>query len=450
MSFHPYPQYKDSGVEWLGEVPAGWSLCPLKYVATCNDNALPDSTDDDYEIRYVEISDVNEVDGITGSTTYRFSEAPSRARRIVKDGDVLVSTVRTYLRAISPVKSPPENLIASTGFAAIRPTPNKTSGAFLGYLLRAEWWISEVISHSVGVSYPAINAPDLMAINVPVPNITEQTQIARFLDHETGKIDGLIAEQEQLIELLKEKRQATISHAVTKGLNPDVPMKDSGVEWLGEVPEHWDITRLGWQATKINSGKTPRGGAEVYQSSGVLFLRSQNIYDVGLRINDAETTFIDLETHSEMNNSKVQPGDVLLNITGASIGRTCLVPPSFPEANVNQHVCIIRLPKHLAHYTSLVLKSFPTKEQINVMQVGGNRESMNFEQIADLVFAIPPVNEQTLITEHLDRETTKLDTLLTEAQRGIELLKERRSALISAAVTGKIDVRNWQPQGEAA
>lgn len=282
------------------------------------------------------------------------------------------------------------------------------------------------------------------------PTVFEQTQIARFLDHETGKIDGLIAEQEKLIELLKEKRQATISHAVTKGLNPDAPMKDSGVEWLGEVPEHWGVSKVGWHAKKINSGKTPRGGAEVYQSSGVLFLRSQNIYDDGLRISDTETVFIDQKTHEEMSNSKVLPNDILLNITGASIGRTCLVPSSFGDANVNQHVCIIRVQQELSDYLSLVMKSEPTKEQINVMQVGGNRESMNFEQISNLAFALPPIAEQAQISDYLDGEIAKLDILLSEAQRGINLLKERRSALISAAVTGKIDVRNWKPQGEAA
>lgn len=156
--FKPYPAYKDSGVEWLGGVPEHWIVRPLKFSASCNDTVLPDSTDDDYEIEYVEISDVNEVLGITGSSSYKFSEAPSRARRTLEDGDVLISTVRTYLRAIAPVVTPAKNLIASTGFAVVRPNRKILNGPFLGYLLRAEWWISKVIAHSNGVSYPAINA----------------------------------------------------------------------------------------------------------------------------------------------------------------------------------------------------------------------------------------------------------------------------------------------------
>jgi len=244
-TFPKYPAYKDSGVEWLGDVPGHWNISPLKFSASCNDTVLPDSTDGDYEIEYVEISDVNEISGITGSTSYKFADAPSRARRMLQDGDVLVSTVRTYLRAIAPVVAPPENLIASTGFAVVRPRKGILDGAFLGYMLRAEWWISEVIARSVGVSYPAINASDLIGLNVPVPAWHEQTQIARFLDHETARIDALIEEQQRLIELLKEKRQAVISHAVTKGLDPTAPMKESEISYLDKSPIHWRLKRLG-------------------------------------------------------------------------------------------------------------------------------------------------------------------------------------------------------------
>jgi len=241
MSFPRYPECKDSGVEWLGQVPVHWYIKTLKYVATYNDEVLPESTSKDYPIKYVEISDVDEQLGITKWTEYPFASAPSRARRILKDGDVLISTVRTYLRAIAPVTEPPDGLVGSTGFAVIRPVPGIYYSGLLGYVIRAEWFISNIISRSVGVSYPAINASDLVALSLPVPPWKEQKTIAHFLDHETAKIDTLIHEQKRLIELLKEKRQAVISHAVTKGLDPDVPMKDSGVKWLGEVPAHWQL-----------------------------------------------------------------------------------------------------------------------------------------------------------------------------------------------------------------
>jgi type I restriction enzyme S subunit len=203
---------------------------------------MAESADPERVIKYVEISGVTAGQGITEVTDVAFGEAPSRARRKVRDGDVLVSTVRTYLRAIAPIKSPPENMIASTGFAVLRARDIKSE--YLGYAMQAEYFISEVIARSVGVSYPAINATDLMKISIPVPSPAEQAAIAAFLDRETGKIDTLVEEQRRLIELLKEKRHAVVSHTVTKGLDPHAKMKPSGIEWLGEVPNHWQVIPL--------------------------------------------------------------------------------------------------------------------------------------------------------------------------------------------------------------
>src|SRR5690554_1962306 len=317
--FKPYPAYKDSGVEWLGEVPAHWSSTPLKFSPSCNDTVLPESTDDDYEIEYVEISDVNEVSGITGSASYKFSDAPSRARRMLQDGDVLISTVRTYLRAIAPVVNPPENLIASTGFAVVRPRKGILDGAFLGYLLRAEWWISEVIARSVGVSYPAINASDLIGLNIPVPALQEQTQIARFLDHETARIDALIEEQQRLIELLKEKRQAVISHAVTKGLDPTVPMKDSGVEWLGEVPAHWEVSKFGYISAVVRGGSPrPAGDPELFNGDYSPWVTVAEITkDEEIYLSETETF---LTRKGSVQCRVFSKGTLLLSNSGATLG----------------------------------------------------------------------------------------------------------------------------------
>ena len=445
MSFPRYPEYKDSGVEWLGVVPAHWKIQPLKFVTTCNDDVLPDSTPADYQLRYVEISDVDEQSGITGWTEHVFASAPSRARRMVRHGDVLISTVRTYLRAIAPVLNPPENLVASTGFAAIRPIPGLFQSGLLGYILRADWFISNVIARSVGVSYPGINATDLIDLPVPTPSSEEQTVIATFLDHETARIDALVAEQQHLIDLLKEKRQAVISHAVTKGLNPDVPMKDSGVEWLGEVPAHWEVTKLSYITNRIGSGKTPSGGATAYVTSGVPFIRSQNVHDQGLRLNDI--VYIDGATDREMAWSRVKPLDVLINITGASIGRACQVPSEFGRANVNQHVCVIRLDKaeEVADWVAWTMKATSTKEQVKVSQTGAAREGLNFQQLAGFYICMPSLKERRTISAFLKQETARIDALVKEGESVINLLQERRSALISAAVTGKIDVRGWQP-----
>jgi type I restriction enzyme S subunit len=409
-------------------------------VASCNDEVLAENTDDDELIQYVEISGVTAGRGITEATEIAFGNAPSRARRKVRDGDVLVSTVRTYLRAIAPVIRPPANMVASTGFAVLR--SRGADPAWLGYAVQAEYFISEVIARSVGVSYPAINARDLMRIEVAVPPVETQTAIAAFLDRETGKIDALVEEQRRLIELLKEKRQAIISHAVTKGLDPNAPMKPSGIEWLGDVPAHWELVKLGWLCLKIGSGKTPRGGAETYVSDGVPFLRSQNIYDEGLVLDDL--AYIEAAVDEEMAGTRVQAGDILINITGASIGRTCIVPLEVTRANVNQHVCIVRiLNTPIREFVSWSLKSQLTKAQIDAAQNGAAREGLNFEQVASLRLACPPASEAHDIVEIIRRETRLLDGLADEVETTMALLQERRSVLISSAVTGKIDV--WAP-----
>ncbi len=251
-----------------------------------------------------------------------FVKAPSRARRVVRDGDVIVSTVRTYLEAIAPINCPPDNLVVSTGFAVIRPK-SILHKKYAAYALRAKGFIEEVVARSVGISYPAINASDLVAIYSPVPGLEEQVQIANFLDHETAKIDTLIDKQQQLIKLLKEKRQAVISHAVTKGLNPDAPMKDSGVEWLGEVPVHWKIWKFGHFAPIITCGiaSTPE---YVDESEGMPFLSAQN--NRGNCLSLHKYNYISKGLHEQLTRyRKPELGDILVTRVGAGIGAACVV-----------------------------------------------------------------------------------------------------------------------------
>lgn len=284
---------------------------------------------------------------------------------------------------------------------------------------------------------------DASRVLLPVPPIEEQRKVCSFLDHEIAKIDALVEEQQVLIELLQEKRQAVISHAVTKGLDPSMPMKDSGVEWIGQVPLHWNLTKLRHLTSRISSGKTPSGGSETYVDEGVIFIRSQNVYDDGLRLDDV--AFIPEVVDESMASSRIVPGDILLNITGGSIGRTCVVPQDLESANVNQHVCAIRLmDQSQVAYVSLFMKSDFIKKQIDFIQNGAAREGLNFEQIGQFFCLLPSLEEQKQIANFVGTETTKFESLLEEAQAAIDLLQERRTALISAAVTGKIDVRNWQ------
>ncbi|MFN3589617.1 MAG: restriction endonuclease subunit S [Spirosomataceae bacterium] len=210
---HPDVPMKDSSIDWLGEIPAHWEVKRLKYVASINDEVLTENTEEDFKIEYVEISGVKSGTGIVETTTYRFKDAPSRARRIVRDGDVLVSTVRTYLKSIAKVDNPPENLIASTGFAVIR--PNNINSDYTGFLFYSEPLIGEIISLSTGVSYPAINGSQIGDIKIPIPPNNEQIAISEFIENNVLMLDKLKEKTEKLIDLLTEYRTALISEVVT-------------------------------------------------------------------------------------------------------------------------------------------------------------------------------------------------------------------------------------------
>ena len=434
MSFPRYERYKDSGVEWLGEVPEGWEVKPIKAVSTCNDEVLGDSTPSDYEINYVEISGVDSDRGIIEAITVPFGTAPSRARRRVNDGDVIVSTVRTYLRAIAPVIKPPENMVVSTGFAVIRPRsihPN-----FLRYLFSSEFLISEVIARSVGVSYPAINASDLIRLNAAMPPLSEQQTIADFLDHETGKIDELVAEQEGLISLLKEKRQALITHAVTKGLNPNVEMKDSEVDWIGEMPEHWVISRLGHFAS-IENGTTPSRDNELFWREGTIpWLGSGEVNQIHVTVAQEFIT----ETALRSCSLRLLPiGTVIVGMIGQGKTRGMAAILGI-EATINQNLAAICVgPKLRA--TFLLHLFHASYEWIREAGRGSNQSALNCEILGEFSIALPPLAEQDEIIEVISLRNFRIDLLLDKTKRSIVLLKERRSALISAAVTGKIDVR---------
>ena len=440
--YQPYQAYGDSGVLSFGKIPTHWAAKPLKILSTYNDEVLSESTDPDVVIEYVDISSVSATDGIKETTTVNFAAAPSRARRIARDGDVLVSTVRTYLEAIAWVENPPDNMIASTGFAVVRANPSLLNRRYAGYALRARYFIDEVVSRSVGVSYPAINASDLVSIKVPVPALEEQATIAAFLDHETAKIDRLIARQERLIELLKEKRQAVISHAVTKGLNPDAPMKDSGVEWLGEVPAHWEVTQL--QRLVDPKRRIMYGivlpGPNV--DEGVPIVKGGDVKPGRLRLSLLCKTTREIE--SNYARSRIKCGDLVYSIRG-TIGDVEIVPAEIAGANLTQDAARIAPSNGIQNvWLKYVLEADQVFRQLEIGSLGAAVKGINIRDLKKALIPLPPTEERDAIANHLDAVLGKLDDLERLAAQQIVLLQEHRTALTSAAVTGKIDVRGWQ------
>jgi type I restriction enzyme, S subunit len=327
-------------------------------------------------------------------------------------------------------------MVLSTGFAVIR--PRSVESAFLGYMFQAEFLIAEVIARSVGVSYPAINASDLMRLHVAAPSANEQTTIATFLDHETAKIDALVAEQEKLIALLKEKRQAVISHAVTKGLNPDAPMKDSGIEWLGEVPAHWDITRLSYYAA-IENGTTPsRDNSDYWLNGDIPWLSSGEVNQYRIT---AAAEFITQNALDECSLRLLPRGTIVIGMIGQ--GKTRGLSASLEiEACINQNLAAM-VPRSDLQSDYLLYIFQSVYEYLREFGRGGNQVALNCEILSSLKVPLPPIEEQLGICDHLCARLNEFDALSAEAQRAIALLAERRSALISATVTGKIDVREF-------
>lgn len=429
--YQKYTEYKDSAIKEIGVIPKHWDISKVKFLAKCLDGQrIPlNGTERGERSGTVPYWGANKI--VDYVNDWIFDE---ELVLLGEDGAPFFDTTKDVAFAING-KIWPNNHVH-----VLRPNRLKVGIKYLTYSLNC----TDYSLYISGSTRDKLNQSDMDNILIRMPSLIEQTQIANFLDHETAKIDHLIEKQQQLIELLKEKRQAVISHAVTKGLDPNVPMKDSGVEWLGEVPQNWTATKIGFHALKIGSGKTPKGGAEIYQDEGVLFIRSQNVYNDGLRVDNSESVYISEAIHDEMSTSKIYSGDILLNITGGSIGRSSLVPDKFPEANVNQHVCIIRVGKYLQEFLALVIQSDLIQAQLRSIQTGGNREGLNFEQISKFWFVLPPKDEQEQIILFIKNKLNEFGKLEARANKAIQLMQERRTALISAVVTGKIDVRNWQ------
>lgn len=439
-----YPAYRDSGIEWLGDVPDGWNLIRLRYQAKINPTKSEIATlPSDTEVSFVPMESVYQYGGMS-TDSIKLLEEVDQGYTYFREGDVVIAKITPCFE--NGKGSLALNLQNEIGFGTtelhVMRAIENLDVRYLFYLSISDPFRKIGASEMYGAGgQKRVPESFIKDLKLFIPDKTEQHSIANFLDSKIAQIDALIENKQRLIELLKEKRTALISQAVTKGLDPNVKMKDSGVEWLGEVPEGWKIKKLKHCTAKIGSGKTPKGGAEVYTSSGVALLRSQNVYDDGLRLNDV--VFIDEDTDLEMENTRVELFDVLLNITGASIGRCSLASDNCLPANVNQHVCIIRtnLAEFLPEFAHIFLCSKNFKDFISSEEQGTSREGLNFQQIGKIPVPLPSTDIQSKLIKAVTVQTTKIDALIKKVQTAIDKLKEYRTAIISAAVTGKIDVK---------
>lgn len=445
--FSPYLELKRTNVDYLKEAPAHWSEMQLCRAVSWNDEVVQEGLDDEEKIRYVDISSVSHMEGITQATEMKFADAPSRARRKAKEGDVVVSTVRTYLKAVARVTHDYRDCVFSTGFAVIRARPTAVHSDYLEWLMLNELLIQNIEAHSEGLSYPAINASALVKLKTVFPPINEQAQISSFLNRETARIDTLIAKKTRFIELLKEKRQAVITKAVTKGLDDSVELKDSRVKWLGLVPSHWVVAQLSRVTQSRCDGPFGSGlKSHHYTSDGVRVIRLQNIGFAEFKNDNA--AFVSYEHWEETlgRGHAVTPGDLLIAGLGDDnnpLGRACTAPEEIGDALVKADCYRFRLdPQKAFSKFFAFLLSATSKAECGFMATGATRDRLNLGLASSRVVAFPPsVEEQKEIVAYIESKVRQINLLLSRTERSMELLKEHRAALITAAVTGKIDVR---------
>ena len=441
MSFAKYPAYKDSGVAWLGRVPGHWEVKRLRHVAALNPSKSEIAEfPRDTEVSFLPMEAVGDDGTLNLDRTRPIAEVES-GYTYFREGDVTIAKITPcFENGKGAVMRGLHNGhgFGTTELIVARPSEGTTTSDYLHRLFtsRSFRMLGEAAMYGAGGQK---RVPDdfVRDFAVAFPPLSEQTAIATFLDHETAKIDALVAEQEKLIALLQEKRQAVISHAVTKGLNPDAPMKDSGVDWLGEVPAHWGVSALSYLSS-IETGSTPDRAVPRYWNGSIPWLKTGEINWSPIR--EAEE-FITEEGLANSAAKLSKPGTLLMAMYGQGVtrGRVALLEI---EATYNQACAAITFGSRLLPTYG---RYFFVAAYDHIREGGNETSQMNLSAglIAKFRLTVPPSHEQNAIVSFLDKETHRLDELVSEAEAVIELLQERRTALVSAAVTGQIDVRGW-------
>jgi type I restriction enzyme S subunit len=436
MSLRYHTNVAQTGVEWIGPIPRGWTLQPLKCLFRIVGGSTPKSDVEAYwdgDVVWITPTDLgrDEIAKLSASQRTITQEGlESCATTVVPPNSIILST-RAPIGSLGIAKVP---LCTNQGCKALVPG-TAVHSVFFAYLLSVAKEALQL--RGKGTTFLELSADELGAFKVSVPPPPEQTAIASFLDRETGKIDALVQEQKLLIELLNVKRQAVISHAVTKGLNSDAPMKDSGVDWLGEVPEHWDVLML-----KRCFSSVDYGISDSLEPDGVVaVLRMGNIQNGRVEVDDLK--YVDQVDEDLL----LRTDDLLYNRTNSldligKVGRFVEGdgPTTFASYLVRLRTSDNCDPAFMAYLlnTDEVLGNARSRAFVAIGQC-----NLNPTRYGEIVVAVPPPSEQRSIADVLDARISEIASLAAEAHKTVGLLRERRSALISAAVTGKIDVRNF-------
>jgi type I restriction enzyme S subunit len=432
MRYPAYEAYKDSGVEWLGVVPKHWNILPLTMYERTKRTGYED------EQLLSVYRDYGVVPKASRDDNFNKPSEDLSPYQLVEPGDFAMNKMKAWQGSVAISE---HRGIVSPAYFVFK-SKHQEFDKYLHYLLRSPRYITGYLSLSKGIRVNQWDLDPQYLSRMPVilPPVEEQKQIAAFLDRETAVIDTLIAKQEELIRLLGEKRTAVISHAVTKGLNPHAPMKDSGIEWLGQIPAHWIVTRIGYYA-RVGNGSTPNRSNEDYWTNGEIPWLNSSKVNEGY-IYEAEQ-FITSLAIKECHLPIVKVNSILMAITGEgkTRGTTALLKVN---ATINQHLAYIELNSNQVdpEYLHLYFKAQYFRIRHDSAGWGSTKAAITCDDVRKYIFPLPPIEEQQEIIASTLSKIKKIDKLIQRSEDAISLLRERRSALISAAVTGKIDVRH--------
>jgi type I restriction enzyme S subunit len=450
--FRPYPEYKYSGVEWLGNIPSHWETAPIHSLARSGYKTFTDG--DWIESPFIRDNGIRLIQtGNIGVGSYKeqgfryIDEETFRAFRCteVTPGDVLICRLADPVGRACSAPDMGVRMITSVDVCILKPA-NGIYTTFVIYALSGKEYLSWMAGICRGGTRDRVSRSMLGSIRIQKPPYKEQRAIATFLDRETAKIDALIEKKERLIELLQEKRTALITQAVTKGLNPNVPMKDSGIEWLGQIPAHWDLLSLKYcilpNAGAIKTG--PFGSqllAEDMQGEDVKVYNQRTVIDHDFSAGDL---FISLQKFRELRAFEVYPGDVLVTTRG-TIGRCAIVPEHSGRAVL--HPCLMRIQSDptllLREYIALLIEeSYLIRTQLALASNATTIDVIYSDTMRRILVPKPPLDEQAAILDKIEERLAKIRRLVEVVSEATDRLKEYRATLISAAVTGKIDVRD--------
>jgi type I restriction enzyme S subunit len=435
-----YPEYKDSGVKWLGVIPTEWELWKLNhaYDEIGSGTTPPSGSDEWYggDVPWVTTGELRETEII--STTKNLTQDTLRR----------FPTLRKYPKGSIAIAMYGAT-IGRLGIFGIEATTNQAccvlakshvvDNKYLYYWFQA--FRQDIVSLASGGGQPNINQEVVASLKISSPDVTGQRRVANFLDHETAKIDSLIDKQQKLITLLKEKRQAVISHAVTKGLNPNAPMRDSGVESIGIMPEHWTLKSLSLASKKLAVGLA-MSVTDSYEEEGVPIIRNQNIKEG--YFDGGDMLYLNPDFAEAQASKKVKAGDVVIVRTGSNVGLTCCVPDEYDQCHTFTTLIVTPSDELVKEYFTYCMNSAYGKAEVSRLKFGFGKDNLNVGELRSMHALLPSVDEQKEIVSHLEQEVYKIELIIKKANIAIGLMQERRTALISAAVTGKIDVRNWQ------